>query len=297
MVEEGVYRGAYPSLINLRFLSRLGLKSMVSLLPEPPAPHLLRWCEENGVRNHAERVAAPREGTGEQEVTLTHERVADLLQLLVLPERQPVYVHCLDGVVITGTLMMCLRKLQRWSMPPLIAEYARFARDGLEVPGPPPPHFLAFVHAFKPELEFARQNERLLPERLPFWLEAALSAPAPAGAAGSGRPQASAEGSLMLSSASALPHEDGSLSRDRGGAEGRARRPHGGGDAFAALDTSGTLEAKGEQRLAGGVNRFKPELDALALEGLTMGQRTQRRAAPSALGHQEREADANWKEP
>ena len=106
-------------------------------LPEPPAPHLVRWCEENGIINHAERIAAPREGTGEQEVTFTHERIADLLQLLVMPERQPVYVHCLDGVGITGTLIMCLRKLQRWSPPPFVDEYARFARDGLEVPTPP----------------------------------------------------------------------------------------------------------------------------------------------------------------
>ena len=82
LVEEGIYRGAYPSLINLRFLARLGLKSMVSLLPEAPAPHLVRWCEENGIINHAERIAVPREGTGEQEVTFTHERIADLLQLL-----------------------------------------------------------------------------------------------------------------------------------------------------------------------------------------------------------------------
>ena len=35
-VEEGVYRGAYPSLINQRFLTRLGLRTIVSLLPEPP---------------------------------------------------------------------------------------------------------------------------------------------------------------------------------------------------------------------------------------------------------------------
>jgi tyrosine-protein phosphatase OCA6 len=45
LVEEGVYRGAYPSLINLRFLHRLGLRSIISLLPEPPAPHLVQWCE------------------------------------------------------------------------------------------------------------------------------------------------------------------------------------------------------------------------------------------------------------
>lgn len=165
LVEDGVYRGAYPSLINLRFLKRLGLRSMVSLLPEAPVPHLLAWCEANGVRHHFERVAVFKE-----EVTLSPERTAELLQLLVLPERQPVLVHCLDGVSVTGTLVMCLRKLQRWTPPPLVAEYARFARGGAEVPTPPPDHVLAFVASFKPEVEFAK----LVPERVPPWLEAAL---------------------------------------------------------------------------------------------------------------------------
>ena len=36
------------------------------------------------------------------EVTLTHETATELLHLLVTPERQPVYVHCLDGVTATG---------------------------------------------------------------------------------------------------------------------------------------------------------------------------------------------------
>jgi hypothetical protein len=44
-VEEGVYRGAYPSLVNQRFLTRLGLRTIVSLLPEPPTADLLQWCE------------------------------------------------------------------------------------------------------------------------------------------------------------------------------------------------------------------------------------------------------------
>ena len=59
LVEEGLYRGAYPSLINLRFMTRLGLRSMVSLLPEPPAPHLIAWCEEHGICNHFECVKIP----------------------------------------------------------------------------------------------------------------------------------------------------------------------------------------------------------------------------------------------
>ena len=123
-VEEGVYRGAYPSLVNQRFLTRLGLRTIVSLLPEPPTADLLQWCELHGVDNHAV-VLIPFK---KDEVTLTHERAAELLHLLVTPERQPVYVHCLDGVTATGTLIMCLRKLQRWALPPIVAEYTRFDR-------------------------------------------------------------------------------------------------------------------------------------------------------------------------
>lgn len=170
LVEEGVYRGAYPSLINLRFLTRLGLRSMVSLLPEPPVPHLLAWCEEHGIRNHYECVKP----FSKDEVTLTHERAASLLQLLVLPERQPVYVHCLDGVNMTGLLVMCLRKLLQWASAPIFAEFSRFARDGLDVPLPPPTHVSAFVHAWKPELEFLPQH---LPTNPPLWLELALQLP------------------------------------------------------------------------------------------------------------------------
>ena len=167
LVEEGLYRGAYPSMINLRFLTRLGLRSMVSLLPEPPAPHLIAWCEEHGIRNHFECVKP----FSKDEVTLTHERAASLLQLLVLPERQPVYVHCLDGVGVTGLLIMCLRKVLHWAPPSIFAEFSRFARDAADTPLPPPPHVLAFLHAWKPELEFLPQY---LPAHPPLWLELAL---------------------------------------------------------------------------------------------------------------------------
>ena len=167
LVEEGLYRGAYPSMINLRFLTRLGLRSMVSLLPEPPAPHLIAWCEEHDIRNHFECVKP----FSKDEVTLTHERAASLLQLLVLPERQPVYVHCLDGVGVTGLLIMCLRKVLHWAPPSIFAEFSRFARDAADTPLPPPPHVLAFLHAWKPELEFLPQY---LPAHPPLWLELAL---------------------------------------------------------------------------------------------------------------------------
>mmetsp|Transcript_14280 Transcript_14280/g.37050 ORF Transcript_14280/g.37050 Transcript_14280/m.37050 type:complete len:276 (+) Transcript_14280:97-924(+) len=248
-VEDGVYRGAYPSLINLRFLSRLGLRSMVSLLPEPPAPHLLAWCEENGVRNHYECVKP----FGKDEVTLTQERVASLLQLLVLPERHPVYVHCLDGSGVTGLLIMCLRKLLHWAPPPILAEYSRFSRDGQDVPLPPPPHVIAFLHAWKPELEFLPEH---LPAHPPIWLEKALQLPAEADDAMPTSPSKPPEWN-----ACGAPGVEYFERRSKG--QGRKASEHSaaaGGDA-AGMDAIGR-SAPVSIGLA---------LDALAIEGLTSG--------------------------
>ena len=76
-VEEGVHRGAYPSLVNQRFLTRLRLRTIVSLLPEAPTPDLLYWCERNGVENYAVNVMPFKK----DEVSLTHEQAAELLQV------------------------------------------------------------------------------------------------------------------------------------------------------------------------------------------------------------------------
>lgn len=274
LVEDGVHRGAYPSLINLRFLSRLGLRSMVSLLPEPPAPHLLRWCEENGVRNHFERVAPFREDVG-----LTHERAAELLQLLVLPERQPVYVHCLDGIGVTGTLIMCLRKLQRWGPPPLVSEYSRFFRDGLEVPLPPPPHVLAFLHAFKPDLELAR----LLPKRLPEWLAAALGLPTDTVRAEEEEQQAQQQAQQeqqQTHDAAQMPDSRGrSITVAGVGSSHDAESQRGDLGLNAASERSSALLPPALLLPRGGRERVSSSLDALAIEGLTMGR------PPPVAGH------------
>ena len=92
-------RGRVPRgvpVANQSALPRLGLRSMVSLLPEQPAPHLITWCEEHGVRNHAERVASFRE-----EVSLTQGRIA-APPAPCASRAAAVYVHCLDGVSVTA---------------------------------------------------------------------------------------------------------------------------------------------------------------------------------------------------
>ena len=45
MVEIGISRGAYPLLRNFRHLSRMRLKTIVSLIPEPPSADLVEFAK------------------------------------------------------------------------------------------------------------------------------------------------------------------------------------------------------------------------------------------------------------
>lgn len=49
MVEIGLSRGAYPVLRNFRHLSRMRLKTIVSLIPEPPSSDLVEFARMAGV--------------------------------------------------------------------------------------------------------------------------------------------------------------------------------------------------------------------------------------------------------
>jgi len=258
LVEEGLYRGAYPSLINLRFLTRLRLRTVVSLLPEPPSVDLERWCADNGVVLHHETVPLFRE-----EVVLPPERVAELLALLTSPDRGPVYLHCLDGVCVTGTIVLCLRKLQRWANEAAASEYSRFARNGLDVPHLPPAHVLRFINAWRPELEFGR----VMPDALPRWLAR------PLGLHSSSMPTMSRSVSHErgLDSLPPFVPVPGTYSLERSWAGGVAGAERGPGAARGAQANGEWGEAAG----ATGADEKKPgafssALQALALEGMTM---------------------------
>lgn len=49
-VSTGITRGAYPTLRNFRFLSRLQLKTIISLTPEPPTADLVLLAEMASIK-------------------------------------------------------------------------------------------------------------------------------------------------------------------------------------------------------------------------------------------------------
>jgi len=73
------------------------------------------------------RVNKPKEN-----IPLSYSKIVLCLQALINPENFPLYVHCLDGTVVTGIVLACLRKLQLWPVATAMTEYVRYTSD--EVP-------------------------------------------------------------------------------------------------------------------------------------------------------------------
>lgn len=77
-VEEGVYRGAYPTLRNFRYLRRLRLRTVVSLAPIGATADLEAWCEAEEAQLVHHRAAPTAKG---EPMSLTTATVAAVLSV------------------------------------------------------------------------------------------------------------------------------------------------------------------------------------------------------------------------
>jgi hypothetical protein len=116
-VEPELYRGGYPKERNVTFLKRLQLKTMISLTPKPISLPL----DVNYIHI---KVDKPKE-----EIPLMYQKVNQILGLLLDASHYPVYIHCLDGQLVTSMIMMCLRKLMLWDMNSIKQESLRFLKE------------------------------------------------------------------------------------------------------------------------------------------------------------------------
>eukprot|EP00899_Mesostigma_viride_P002025 jgi/Mesvir1/11823/Mv00175-RA.1 len=154
IVEPGVYRGAYPTLKNFRFLRRLRLKTIISLTPETQQNRdLTAFCEHEGIEMHHFFV----ERFQQEAVTLATPKVLRILQLVICVDHHPLYLHCLDGTNVTGLVVMCLRKLQNWRLSASTTEFCRFQREGAITR-----EESQFVESFRGEI--------VIPPVIPKWL-------------------------------------------------------------------------------------------------------------------------------
>lgn len=125
IVEGDLYRGSYPAGRNYPFIRSLGLRTIVSVTPEAPDQKLLEFCNTNSIKSYHMRVEIP-----DDKVTLTYNKLSQILVLVSSPGLRPMYVHCTDGVRVMGIIFMCFRKIQDWSLGSITNECARYTRTG-----------------------------------------------------------------------------------------------------------------------------------------------------------------------
>lgn len=111
VVEDGVYRGAYPLPASFPFLARLGLRTVVNLLDRREDDYAA-FLAAAGVRY----VPLPVKGNKVHCEEMDRGRAAEALAVLVDTRCHPVLVHCRSGKHRTGALVGCLRMLQGWSV-------------------------------------------------------------------------------------------------------------------------------------------------------------------------------------
>lgn len=148
-VEDGIYRGAYPTLRNFPFLKVLGVRTILSLTPEEATYDLKEFCRLEGIR--IKYISADRH---KGEPQLLPNDLNESLQTLINAELHPIYMHCLDGRHVAGLVVMALRKLQCWDYVSMQLEFERYARENNNE--------AAFISDFSGGL--------VLPALLPGWL-------------------------------------------------------------------------------------------------------------------------------
>ena len=123
MVEDGVYRSAFPRSKNILFLRRLGLKSVVALIPEDYPTVLTTFYKQCGIKLISVGFDGNKWPFKDIDDMMFYKALRDICN----PLNRPLLVHCNKGKHRTGSIIGCLRRLKGWSISSTVHEYIVFA--------------------------------------------------------------------------------------------------------------------------------------------------------------------------
>ncbi|KAK9451380.1 tyrosine phosphatase family-domain-containing protein [Limtongia smithiae] len=123
-VQPKVYRGLYPRKINLPYLRRLQLKTILSITPEPLIPEIQEFCREQGIQMIHIKTPKPSK---KKLVSLTNDEVTRAIEIIISQRYMPLYMHCLNGSQISCLVIACLRKLSFWRTSSIFSEFSYYS--------------------------------------------------------------------------------------------------------------------------------------------------------------------------
>lgn len=122
-VMPGVYRSHYPASENFTFLRVLGIKTILTLVPEDCPVAYQDFMTQYGIQHFQ----VPIEPNKDPAITINPASMEAALRVLATSINQPVLVHCNKGKHRTGCVVACLRKIIGWTHDQVLAEYRHHA--------------------------------------------------------------------------------------------------------------------------------------------------------------------------
>jgi len=156
MVEEDLYRSGQPNVLNFPFLEKLNLKTIIWLAPDDPTQQFYNFVDDQGIElihlgmDSQTRISNPWN-------PISEDTVVSALKLILDPKNYPLSVMCNLGRHRTGTVIGCLRKIQRWNLTSIFEEYRRHAGSKVRLLNE------QFIELFDTDLVG-------IPENPPHWL-------------------------------------------------------------------------------------------------------------------------------
>lgn len=155
-VEPDLYRSAVPSDMNFPFLQTLHLKTVIYLSLDAPSVLFLEFLKEHNIEL---KQISGAETTGFAQ-RVSEQLVLDALHSLLNPNAYPIIVMCNLGRHRTGTVIGCLRRLQKWSLSAIFDEFRRFTNAKSS------PQHEQFIELFDTELVEIPEKVDQLPFKL-----------------------------------------------------------------------------------------------------------------------------------
>ena len=155
-IEPDLYRSAVPNEMNFTFLQTLHLKTVIYLSLDAPSVLFLEFLKENNI----ELVQiSDTEFKGVLQRISEH-FVIEALRSILNPKAYPILVMCNLGRHRTGTVIGCLRRLQKWSLSAIFDEFRRFTNAKSS------PQHEQFIELFDTELVEIPEDYEQLPFKL-----------------------------------------------------------------------------------------------------------------------------------
>ncbi|EEF47409.1 tyrosine-protein phosphatase DSP3 [Ricinus communis] len=122
MVEDGIFRSAFPQPANFSFLHSLNLRSVIYLCLEPYPEENMEFLRAHNIQLFQFGIEGKTSS-----VSIPKDAILGALKVLLDVRNHPILIHCKRGKHRTGTLVGCFRKLQHWCLSSVFEEYQHFA--------------------------------------------------------------------------------------------------------------------------------------------------------------------------